>query len=246
VDVALGKVDYYEVLGFSDHRTSAEVWYRLLNLGFRLPAGAGTDAMANFASLRGPVGMNRVYVESGGARGVDRFTEALRQGRSLATNGPLVSLTLGGLGPGGEARLPRGGGTLSFSAWLRSIVPVDHLQVVCNGEVAAELALAGKRETADASGRVRLDRSGWCALRAFAERAAHPVLDAYPYATTSPVYVVVEGAPARSPRDAEYFAAWVERLIESAGADPGYNSAAEREEMLAELRRARVAFQARR
>ena len=47
VDVALGKVDYIEVLGFSDHRTTADVWYRLLNLGVRLPAAAGTDAMAN-------------------------------------------------------------------------------------------------------------------------------------------------------------------------------------------------------
>jgi hypothetical protein len=62
VDVALGKVDYLEVMGFSDHRTTASVWYRFLNSGFRLPAGAGTDAMANFASLRGPVGLNRVYV----------------------------------------------------------------------------------------------------------------------------------------------------------------------------------------
>src|SRR5206468_6805087 len=62
IDVALGKVDYYEVVGFSDHKASAAIWYRLLNLGFRLPAGAGTDAMTNFASLRGPVGLNRVYV----------------------------------------------------------------------------------------------------------------------------------------------------------------------------------------
>jgi hypothetical protein len=36
-DVALGKVDYYEVVGFADHRASAEVWHRLLNLGFRMP-----------------------------------------------------------------------------------------------------------------------------------------------------------------------------------------------------------------
>ncbi|HZT05053.1 MAG TPA: CehA/McbA family metallohydrolase, partial [Steroidobacteraceae bacterium] len=36
VDVALGKVDYMEILGFSDHRATADVWYRLLNLGFRL------------------------------------------------------------------------------------------------------------------------------------------------------------------------------------------------------------------
>src|SRR6202040_67453 len=61
VDVALGKLDYLEIVGFSDHRSTAAVWYRLLNLGFRIPAGAGTDAMANYASLRGPVGMNRVY-----------------------------------------------------------------------------------------------------------------------------------------------------------------------------------------
>ena len=66
VDVALGKVDYYEALGFvDDPMATAHVWYRILNCGFRLPAGAGTDAMANFASLRGPVGMNRVYVRSG-------------------------------------------------------------------------------------------------------------------------------------------------------------------------------------
>src|SRR6185369_9336896 len=51
-DVANGKVDYIEIVGFSDHKATAEVWYRLLNLGFRLPAGAGTDAMTNYASLR--------------------------------------------------------------------------------------------------------------------------------------------------------------------------------------------------
>ncbi len=65
-DVANGKVDYIEVVGFADHKATAAIWYRLLNLGFRLPAGAGTDAMANYASLRGPVGMNRVFLETGG------------------------------------------------------------------------------------------------------------------------------------------------------------------------------------
>jgi TolB protein len=43
IDVALGKVDYYEVVGFSNHRESASIWYRLLDCGFRLPAAAGTD-----------------------------------------------------------------------------------------------------------------------------------------------------------------------------------------------------------
>jgi len=33
----------------------------MLTWGSRIPAAGGTDAMANYASLRGPVGMNRVY-----------------------------------------------------------------------------------------------------------------------------------------------------------------------------------------
>jgi len=246
VDVALGKVDYYEVVGFSDHKASAAVWYRLLNLGFRLPAGAGTDAMANFASLRGPVGMNRVYVETAGSRDVDRFTDALRRGRSVATNGPLLGLTLGGRGLGDELSLPPGGGELEFAGWLRSPVPVDRLQLVCNGEAMKDLPLGAERTTADVKGRVRLARSGWCLLRAFAERAVYPVLDGYPYATTSPIYVAVGGAPPRSPGDAAYFTAWIERALEDAAAHPGYNTEAEREEVLRSLRSARDVYASRR
>jgi len=89
VDVALGKVDYIEVLGFSDHKSTARVWYKLLNCGFHLPTAAGTDAMANFASLRGPVGLNRVYVEvPKGKLDVDPWLANLKRGRTFATNGP--------------------------------------------------------------------------------------------------------------------------------------------------------------
>ena len=35
VDLALGKVDYIEVMGFAEHKSTANVWYRLLN--WRLP-----------------------------------------------------------------------------------------------------------------------------------------------------------------------------------------------------------------
>ncbi len=92
----LGKVDYMEILGFSDHRTTADVWYRLLNLGFRIPAAGGTDAMANFASLRGPVGMNRVYARvpdgvlmPGGFHGCDQARP------HLCDQWTLLGLTLG-------------------------------------------------------------------------------------------------------------------------------------------------------
>src|SRR2546426_3945220 len=53
VDVALGKVDYLEVMGFSDHLITSDIWYRLLNCGFRIPAAAGTGPFPNLPALRG-------------------------------------------------------------------------------------------------------------------------------------------------------------------------------------------------
>ena len=125
VDVALGKLDYMEIVGFSDHRSTAAVWYRLLNLGFRIPAGAGTDAMANYASLRGPVGMNRVYARAKpGLPKMDAMLDALKKGRTFATNGPLLDFSLGGTEVGGELKFEGPQAEVPFKAALRSIVPL--------------------------------------------------------------------------------------------------------------------------
>src|SRR2546430_17137202 len=109
VDVALGKVDYLEIVAFADHQATAGVWYRLRNLGFRIPAAGGTDAMANYATLRGPVGLNRVYASvANGPIKSDAWLEALRQGRTFATNGPLLDFSVGGNPIGATVRLERG------------------------------------------------------------------------------------------------------------------------------------------
>ena len=112
VDVALGKVDYIEIVSFADHQATASVWYRLLNLGFKLPAAGGTDAMADYATLRGPVGLNRVYASvANGPLDSEAWLAALRQGRTFATNGPLLDFSLGRHGPRGDraARASPGG-----------------------------------------------------------------------------------------------------------------------------------------
>ena len=233
VDVALGKVDYIEVVGFSDHKSTADVWYRLLNLGFHLPAAAGTDAMANFASLRGPVGLNRVYVKVPlGPLDISSWLSSLKRGHTFATNGPLLGFTLGDKEPGDELKLPAGQNRVKFKAWLRSIVPVDHLQVVCNGAVARDLQLSGNRETADAEDTIAISQSGWCLLRAWSEKPEYPILDLYPYATTSPIYVSVAGSTPKSPGDAAYFIAWIDRLIEAAKSNQDWNTESEKASVL--------------
>jgi TolB protein len=245
VDAALGKLDYMEIVGFSDHRSTAAVWYRLLNLGFRLPAGAGTDATADYAApIRGHVGMDRVYVWVATLPPTTRsWKEGLKQGRTFATNGPLIEFTLGGKRVGDELKFDDAQAAVPFTAKLRSIVPLDHLEVVCNGRVAQTLKLAGARDSADVTGTLPLNESGWCLLRTSSDKAEYPVLDNYVYATTSPVYVTLGSKPPHSPEDAKYFAAWIDRTIDTTSHYPDWNSPAEKEYVLKRLAEAKSIFE---
>jgi len=245
VDVALGKVDYMEVLGFSDHLTTAGVWYRLLNAGFRIPAGAGTDAMTNFASLRGPVGMNRVFVRSGPSLQYRSWLSALKAGRTFVSNGPLLSFTLNGREVGDEIILPAGVHQLVARVSFRSMVPVEHLEIVANGIVLAPIPLADGGTRAEAVIPLPVTRSGWLTVRAWSASATHPVLDIYPFATTSPIYVTVASRPVRNVDDARYFVRWIERLEAAAAAHAGWNDAAEKAEVLGRLERAKEVFRQR-
>jgi TolB protein len=245
VDVALGKLDYMEIVGFSDHKSTAAVWYKLLNLGFRLPAGGGTDATTNYAApIRGQVGFDRVYVWTPvWPVSVETWLQELKQGRTFATNGPLVEFTLGGEMVGDELRFDTNQAAIPFTARLRSFVPVDHLEVVCNGNVAQDIKLDGARDSADASGTIPFSQSGWCVLRAWSEKAEYPVMDKYAYATTSPVYVNIGGKRAYAKEDADYFKAWIDQTMESTEHYPDWNSVEEKAGVMRKLREARAVYE---
>jgi hypothetical protein len=239
----MGNVDYYELVGFSDHRATADVWYRLLNLGFHLPAGSGTDAMANYASLRGPVGMNRVFIAIKGEATSEKLHDGLEQGRTFVTNGPLLGLEVDGKHPGDELTLAKPT-TLSYRVSLRSIVPVDHFELIFNGQVIASFPLDGARTQADVTGKLEKisGNSGWFVLRAWNDHADPKVQDIYPYASTSPIYLTIDKKPPRSPEDATYFVKWLDRVIADAAARDDYNSSAEKGSTLEYLNKARAVF----
>lgn len=251
VNAALGLLDYLEVVGFSWHRETASVWYRLLNCGFRPVAAAGTDAMANYASLRGPVGMTRVYVDTGteldfaSATPVERkqaWLEGLSAGRTMATNGPLLGFELGGQGPGGEIRLSNGQ-SLDYSGFLESMIPVDHLEIVVNGEVVRRLDIGKNGRETELKGNLEITQTSWVLLRAWNEGSHPDVLDIYPYATTNPVFVQVADQPMKSPKDADYFIAWIERIAEAANVHPDYNTQQEQQQVMQHLSQARERFE---
>jgi len=253
VDAALGKIDYYEVVSFSDHKTSAAIWYRLLNLGFRLPAAGGTDAMANYASLRGPVGLDRTYVlpansstgsgDGGLSARRDAWLAGLKAGRSMATNGPLLTLDVEGQGPGAEIAYGPGRHRLAWRAEMRAIAAVDHVELIWNGKVVARITPDRTGRSASASGAIEIDGSGWLLLRAWSDHDAAEILDLYPYGTTSPVYVTVAGAPHRAPGDAQYMLDWLDLIEKTAASSDQYNVADEKRIVLDTIAQARKIYE---
>jgi hypothetical protein len=198
--------------------------------------------MANYASLRGPLGLNRVYaaVPKGKIQS-DAWLDSLKHGRTFATNGPLLGFTLADQRIGGTLRLPQADPAVKFTAWLRSLVPVDHLQVVCDGGVVKELPLSD-HESADVTASITISRSGWCLLRALSDKAEYPVLDSYPYATTSPIYIDIAGKAASPGKDAAYFVAWIDRLIDAAENNSAWNTAEEKQSVMTLLQGARGVY----
>jgi TolB protein len=132
---------------------------------------------------------------------------------------------------------------VKFKAWLRSIVPVDHLEIICNGQVAREVKLGGRGDTADEEGTLPISTTGWCLLRASSEKAAHPVLDLYPYATTSPIYITVNGSTLHPNDDASYFIAWIDQLTVGAQSNKNWNNETEKQTVLDQLARARKVYE---
>ena len=197
--------------------------------------------MANYASLRGPVGMNRVFLETAGVLTPQALKDALKEGRTFASNGPLLGLELDGKHPGGTIERSASG-KVHYRIALRSPVAVDHLELVKNGKVLKAFRLSGDRTKLDAEGEVQLDAGGWIVLRAWNDGSDPEVLDLYPYATTSPIYVEGTAPPART--EAAYFTAWLDRVIADASARTDFRNSRERDATLSYLRDARERFAA--
>ena len=207
LDVALGKIDTLDLN--ASYAGTIPLWYRLLNCGFRLPASAGTDTFLNRIASRLPGG-DRVYVKINGPLTYENWIDNLRAGRSFVSNGPQLEFTAenSGLGETLELAAAR---SVRIKARADSQFPMDKVEVIYNGKVAAAATLSPDRKSATLEMDLMLDRSGWLSFRASGSgHADHPVgtLDAH----CSPIYVVVAGKPAGSQEDAEYFLKWIERL----------------------------------
>jgi hypothetical protein len=242
VNAALGKVDYYDVMCiWSDEYVSAKVWYRILNLGFRVPASAGTDAMTNY--WRAPaIGTTRVYVRSKSPLDYQDWIGGLTAGRSFVTNGPLIFMRVEGREPGDEVPLPAGKATpVRVEVEARSIFRMETLDIVQNGNVVRSIKPADPYH-AKFTGSVPVEQSGWIAARVTGPERQRLLMDSYVYAHTNPVYLVKDSSRPRSPEDARYFLRWIDHVVKLLEDSDAFDTPAQKQEVIQLWRRAREVY----
>ncbi len=234
-DLALGRaVDAMDVLSNNFEPATTEIYHRLLNCGFRLAISAGTDAFTNVADHYTPGG-GRVYVRTGGKQmNYAAWIQGYKQGRSFASNGPMISMTVDGKEPGEELQFPSGATrTVRVRTSVSSLVPVDKVDVIVNGKVAASRNGAGAMDE-----RIPIEGSSWIAVRATGPWNRMILNDAGAYAHTSPVYVQVGGERLAVKEDVRFYIAWMEKLIARTKERGRFSTAARREEVVALFERA--------
>jgi hypothetical protein len=232
VDLALGEVDAMDVLSNNPEEVAIQIWYRLLNCGFRLGISAGTDSFTNVADHYTPGG-GRVYAYLRGRRMKDKdWVSAYKEGRTMATNGPMIFLDVEGRGPGETLRLPAGRQGVRVKVESQSQVPVDKVELVVNGQAFP---------AADAT--LKLERSSWIAARATGPGHRLVLNDTAAFAHTSPVYVQIGDEPIQSVEDSRYFVEWIDQLRKRVE-ERGRFSTPERKQEVDDLfRRAREIYQ---
>ena len=166
-DIVLGLVNAIEMMTFNPFKAQITPygvadWYRYLNLGYHIPVVGGSDKMCA-TSLLGGI---RTYAFLGErALTYENWMEAVREGNTFVTVGPLTSLEVEGKLPGNTLQLPANGGTVDISWCVESAaLPLERVEIVVGGLTAEEIEVQGQLSAAGNTS-LRITKSTWIALR---------------------------------------------------------------------------------
>ena len=207
---ALNAVDAIDLLPFAP--AAYDLWYRLLNCGFRISPGAGTDVFTNWRGINRIPGLSRQYVHVGGEFRWDRWVERYREGRAFVTNGPLLTFDVNGQPMGSVIPATPGQPYRArISAEVQSRVPVEEIEIVQNGQVIETRKIPPGSNSHRIEKEVMVERSSW-----FTVRVAGPPARGLPFeparAHSAPVFVHVGGKPVIVREDVELMIRWLNRL----------------------------------
>lgn len=232
VDMVFGEIDTADILTHTRLPQTLKLWYHLLNCGFRLPATAGTDRIGP----EEPVGHQRVYVKLDGPLTYPGWMEGLRQGRSFVTNGPIVSLSVDGRGPGETLTLGKRK-VLRIQARARSLRSFERLEIVVNGKVAAGVPAQDEGRGAELSLDYPADQSLWIAARCMGGSPEETSIWTHPlFAHANPVYIDFPGRDLAEPESGCYLLDFLKPLEKWAREEAWFENRERKDQALATIR----------
>jgi len=220
IDLLLGQntlVDMLSSEGIYDLHYKMKLLERLWNLGLRCGVGGSSDAYVD-QGLITPGGF-RTYVHTE-KNDFDSIAQAYREGKTFATNGPLLDLKVNDQIPGDEIRLdsPR---VVAVRAIAHSWWGLDRLEIVRNGDVVFH------RDSAQEMGielnhTLDIEESGWIYARAWGPGSdeLRNARSNTQFAMTSPIWITVANRPEKvKEENVEFFRAWLQAVEKAL---PGY------------------------
>ena len=194
---ALGLVLPYDLLDFMEvlqfEMGQYDLWYKILNTGFRLAATAGTD----YPWGDSHPGRERFYTKVLGDFTVDRWLAAVRAGHTFVTNGPMLDFRISGKRMGSTLELPEPGpvDVVARALFEPTMDRIEELEIIENGVVVRTfpvLEQAASHVRAEFRHEVR--QSGWLAARASGQKTGMMPLRRS-LAHSAPIYISVAGTP---------------------------------------------------
>jgi hypothetical protein len=203
VATALGKLDAFNLFDPYWMDPEYDLWYAMLNCGFKLPASTGSDWFICSA--------NRVYAYTGAAFTYSDWTAALQGGRTFITNGPALFLSVNEQAPG-DTVVGDVGSALAVTVSWQSHYSLERVDILWNGRVIASQPLGDGAKSGELSIAYNAPSDGWLAARL----SSH-VRDSFfqpVFAHTSPVYVTSGQRAAEQPQAAAYFDQAIDHALE--------------------------------
>jgi hypothetical protein len=203
-DIALGKIQLAEIYG---NGGQLEVWYDILNCGFRVPATAGPDWVIKDSP--------RVYVHLGAQEfSFDNWRQRLAEGRSFITKGPMLFFEANGLKPGGELQLNNEDHLVTVTAQAQLPNKNAEVEIIFNGDVIYT--------GTDVNTSLEINDSGWLAARC---EGAH----------SNPIWINYKGRTPGDSIAAKKFIGIIDQLIQWVNHKGLFDSHEQQQEVLSVL-----------